>query len=238
MFTTHPMTGLAESTDWSDDDAPGYWTGDASMPRTAQFERTAVHIYSPLYDETTDPILALVFRYRDYTHAYFPQDHFEEVRQVRNWTIGMKDGGYIALWSRRTPSWREYDPAVSATDGMVEPFDLVAEGGADNVWLVEVGTEVDSSFDEFVAAVTAADPEVEGDGPAATVRWTSPSAGEISFGWDAPLVVAGAEQPVGDFPRHDSPWGTIDRLATTYRLAIGDQVLELDFDEGTRSVSA
>jgi hypothetical protein len=237
VFTTHPMTGLPESTDWNEDDGPGYWTGDASMPRSAQHERTAVHIYSPLYDETTDPLLAQVFTYRNYTHAYFPQDHFDEVRQIGNWTIGAKDGGYIALWSHRATAWRTYDPAVHATDGMTLPFDLVAEGGADNVWIVEVGTEDDGSFDEFVSAVTAVEPEVTGEWADTSVQWTSPTGGPITFGWEAAFTVDGTEQPLADFPRHESPWGTVDRLSTSHRWETPNGVLELDFEAGTRSVA-
>jgi len=237
VFTTHPMTGLPESTEWREDGGePGYWTGDASMPRTAQFERTAIHIYSPLWDRTTDPILDLVFRYRDYTHAYFPQDHFDEVRQVGNWTIGTKNGGHIALWSQRPTSWRVYDPEIHATNGMTQPFDLLAEGGADNVWIVEVGTVDEGSFDEFVAAITANEPEITGEGEV-DVRWLSPSNGEMSFGWEAPLVVDGLERPIGDFPRHESPWGAIDRLDTHHRWEVDGSQLDLDFESMTRIVS-
>jgi hypothetical protein len=237
VFTNHPMTGLPESTEWRDDGGePGYWTGDASMPRTAQFERTAIHIYSPLYDETTDPILDLVFHYRDYTHAYFPQDHFDEVRQVGNWTIGTKSGGHIALWSQRPPTWRVYDPEVHATNDMTQPFDLLAEGGPDNVWIVEVGTEDESSFDDFVAAVTASEPVVSGEGQV-DVAWASPSSGEISFGWTAPLVVEGVEQQIADFPRHDSPWGTIERLEKHHSWATEAAALDLDFEAMTRTLT-
>lgn len=207
------------------------------MPRSAQFERTAIHIYSPLYDETTDPILDLVFHYRDYTHAYFPQDHFDEVVQVGNWTIGRKDGGRIALWSQRAPTWRVYDPAVHATNGMEQPFDLVAEGGPDNVWIVEVGTDAaPGSFDDFVTAVTADEPEVTGTGQV-DVRWRSPSLGEISFGWDSPLIVDGREEPTADFPRHESPWGNIDRLQTQHRWSTDGSQLDLDFDTMVRSLA-
>lgn len=237
VFTTHPMTGLPESTNWRDDGGtPGYWTGEASMPRTAQFEKTAVHIYAPLYDETTDPILALVFSYRNYTHAYFPQDHFEEVRQVGNWTIGTKSGGHIALWSHRAPTWREYDPQVHATNGMEQPFDLLAEGGPDNVWIVEVGTEAEQGFDDFVAAVTANTPVVTGETQTTEVVWESPSAGTVEFGWEGDLVVDGEVIPTADFPRHESPWGSTDRLETTHRWERDGQVLGLDFDTGTRTV--
>lgn len=235
VFTTHPMTDADESTAWRDDDSPGYWTGEASMPRSAQHNNTAIHLYLPAYDDTQDPILALVFSYQDYTHAYFPQDHFDEVRQVGNWTLGTKDGGHIALWSWRAPTWRTFDPAVYATNDMVQDFDLQALGGPDNVWVTEVGNE--ASFDAFVAAVTAVDPLVERTEDGFHVEWTSPSNGALTFGWDEAFVVDGVEQPITDFPRHDSPWGTVERLDKHHRFEAGGSVLDLDFEAGTRTIT-
>ena len=237
VFTNHPVTDTAQSTIWAEDGKPGYWTGEASMPRSAQHEGTAVHIYQPKWDESTDPLVWSVFGYRPYTHAYVPQDHFDEVRQVGNWTIAAKNGAYIALWSWRTPTWREYDPAVVATNGMVEPFDLVAEGGADNVWLVEVGSDEGGTLDDFIAALTAADPSVVRDDTGFAVSWTSPSAGIVDFSSTGPFLIEGEEQPLGDFPRHESPWGGIEHLSRQYNLTAGDSTWSNDFDAMTRNVS-
>ncbi len=97
-----------------------------------------------------------VFEYRPYTHAFFPQDHFDEVIQEGNWTFGRTGDGYVALYSWREPTWREYDPTVYATRDMVKPFDLVADGGPDNVWIVEVGDSGQAPFGEWVDERTAA----------------------------------------------------------------------------------
>lgn len=238
VFTNHPVTDPDESTDWSDDGRPGYWTGEASMPRSAQFERTAVHLYVPAWDEATDPLVWTVFGYRPFTHAYVPQDHFDQVRRQGNWTVAERSGAYIALWSWRAPTWRTYDPAVLATRGMTKPFDLVAEGGPDNVWLVEVGTATDDGdLDTFVAALTAHDPEVTRTAEGFDVSWTSPSAGPISFASTGPFVVDGVEQPIADFPRHESPWGMVEHLATTYALRTAGASWRTDFVERSREVS-
>ena len=114
VFTTHPLTPPKVTEDWNDDESPGYWTGEASMPRSAQYRRTAVHIYQPAWSEATDAVLWSVFPYRQFTHAFVPQDRFDEVRQVGNWTIVTKDGGYIALWSWRTATFKANDPGVPA----------------------------------------------------------------------------------------------------------------------------
>ena len=237
VFTTHPVTDVEQSTIWRDDPEPGYWTGDASMPRIAQHRGTAVHIYQPKWDESTDPLVWGVFGYRPFTHAYVPQDHFDEVRQVGNWTIAAKNGGYIALWSWRAPTWREYDPALVATNGMEKPFDLVAEGGPDNVWIVEVGSDDGGSLDDFVAAVTAIEPSVVRDDSGFDVSWTSPSSGVVDWSSTGVFLVEGVEYPTSGHPRHESPWGGIDHLSRQYNLTAGDSTWSLDFDTMTRDLA-
>ncbi len=238
MFTTHPVTGPAKTTDWSVDPAPGYWTGSASMPRSAQHERTAIHIYDPGWDQESDPLVWAVLGYRDYTHAYVPQDHFDQVAQSGNWTVGERKGAYIALWSWRAPTWRIYDPTEYATRGMVKPFDLLAKGGPDNVWIVECGVaSEDGTLDDFVASLTAHDPVVSHGDAGFSVAWQSPSAGAMTFGWNEPFTVAGTEMAIGQFPRHESPWGTIDHQSMTYALSSGAARWTCDFDAHTRQVS-
>lgn len=238
VFTTHPMTEPDTTTNWRSDDKPGYWTGEASMPRSAQFERTGIHIYQPAWDETTDSLLWAVFPYRDYTHAYVPQDRFDEVVQDGHWTFARKGDGYIALWSWRAPTWRVYDPTVHATDGMVKPFDLVAKGGPDNVWIVEVGERSTATFAAWRAQILADEPTVVRDADGFTVDWVSPSSGQLGFGSTAPFTVRGREVSLADFPRHESRLGTVDRLATNYRLGgNGAAGLGLDFDRWRRTVS-
>ncbi|MGB0112941.1 MAG: hypothetical protein WBP59_06945 [Ilumatobacteraceae bacterium] len=237
VFTTHPVTDVAQTTIWADDPAPGYWTGEASMPRVAQHERTAIHIYQPKWDEATDPLVWSVFGYQPYTHAYVPQEHFDEVRQVDNWTIVSKSGGYIALWSWRVPTWREYDSTVVATNGMTKPFDLVAEGGPDNVWIVEVGNDDGGTFDGFVNAVTAIEPSVVRDDAGFTVSWTSPSSGIVDFSSTGAFLVEGVDSPLTDHPRHESPWGGIEHLSRQYNLTAATSTWSCDFDTMTRDVT-
>ncbi len=233
VYTTHPSTEPGDEV-FDNDGKPGYWTGEASMPRSAQHERTAVHIYQPEWDETTAPLLWLLFSYLDYTHAFFPQDHFDEVVQHGNWTFGREGDGYIGLWSWRVASWRTYGPGVD-TGGMVLPFDLVAEGGPDNVWIVEVGDAGQGSFAAWVAERVAAEPTVVRDIDGFTVDWTSPASGALAFGSTGPFTVDGVEQPLSGFPRHESPWGEVGRLEMLHSFATAHTWLELDFDGMSRT---
>jgi hypothetical protein len=237
VFTSHPLTLAKVTDDWNDDGIPGYWTGEASMPRSAQFRRSAIHIYQPAWSEATDALLWSVFPYQPFTHAFVPQDRFDEVRQVGNWTIAAKSGGYIALWSWRTPTFRPNDPGVP-TRSFTQPYDLVAEGGPDNVWIVEVGNDDDDrDLDSFIASLTAAEPVVERTADGFEVAWTSPSAGELGFSSTGAFTVAGAEQPLGDHPRHESPWGTVEHESLRYELSNGANTWAVDFAAATRQVS-
>ena len=237
VFTTHPRTPPPKSVSWEDDAKPGYWTGEASVPRSAQHERTGIHIYQPAWDKTTNDLLWNVFGYQDYTHAYVPQERFDEVVQDGHWTFAHKDDAYIALWSWRAPTWRTYDPAVNPTDGQKRPFDLVAEGGPDNVWIVEVGdTSTDDSFAAFRAAISASEPDVVRNDSGFEVAWRSPASGAVAFGSTGPFTVDGKQQQLGDFPRHESRWGTVDRLSTTFELRSKDATMALDFDNQSRTV--
>ena len=235
VFTTHPLTDLPEGEDWRGDDKPGYWTGEASIPRSAQHERTGIHIYQPAWDETTDELLWTVFPYRDFTHAFVPQERFDEVVEQDGWTFARKGDGWIALWSWRPTAWRTYDPAIHPMIGMTQPYDLVAEGGPDNVWIVEVGDATQGTFEEFVAAVAGAAPSVERDDEGFSVAWTSPSSGEVAFGSTAPFTVDGEQVDQADHPRHESLLGTVGFDETTFELASDQATLALDFAAGTRT---
>ena len=211
------------------------------MPRTTQQHNVAIHIYAPGYDSPTDPLLGPVFGYLNETHAFFPQDHFDEVVQRGGWTIGRRGDGYIALWSHRPTVWRTYDPAVVATRELVKPFDLVAEGSAQNVWIVEVAQRADAGdFDTFVDAIATAPVEVvrpggsEGNGQRA--RYVSPSQGELVFSANQGLIVDGEPVRIKDHPRLDSPWGQVCHQGKFLALADGDASLVIDFDKGAREV--
>jgi hypothetical protein len=243
VFTTHPAVPPVESTVWRDDPEPGYWSGESSMPRSAQHENVAIHIYAAQWTADNPPPLD-AFTYEPYTHAYFPQDHFDEVVQEDSWTFGRFGDGYIALFSHRPTEWIVYDPDVIATNGMVQPFDLRASGGPDNVWIVECGSREDwGTFDEFRQAVLASSVQVTEREPSDTevfggfdIDYDSPSVGRVTFGWTAPFIVAGTVQSTGAFPRYDNPWSQTEFNTRSTRIEYRSSGVELDFEKGQRNI--
>jgi hypothetical protein len=126
---------------------------------------------------------------------------------------------------------------------MVQPFDLVAPGGAANVWIVEVGRAADAGpFDAFVDAVTSAPVEVTrpggAEGTARRVRYVSPSQGELVYSVTGGFRVGGTVVPVADHPRLSSPWGDVCHLGRYLELTEGESRLVIDFDKGAREVHA
>ena len=240
VFTTHPSNPTPKSLDWREDS--GYWTGTASMPRSAQRGRAAIHIYRPGYVSPTDPLLGPLFGYEPYTHAFFPQDRFDEVTNIGHWWCGRKANGYVALWSERPTEWRSYDTATEATGGHTLPFDLIAAGGADNVWVCEVGRAADhGNFAAFVAAVAAAPPVVIHDGGTdstlVSVTYASPTEGTLAFSTRGGFSVDGIEAPLRDHPRHSSPWAEQCAEGPWFDIRDGQSRLVLDLAAGTRTAS-
>jgi hypothetical protein len=224
VFTTHPGHGpTARPGDYLDHDR--YWTGSATLPRATQHGRAVVVQYAPGFAPPELDVLA-AFRYADETHAFVPTERFDAVDLDGSWVFARRRDGYVALWSWRPVAWRAHDPAVTYTAGLTEPFDLVAGGGADNVWICEVG-DADrwGSFDAFRAAVLAATIGVEdhgwGDDGAHrgfTVAYPSPSEGLIQVGPTGPLTVDGAPVEVDGYPRMRNRFVTVPAGGTTYAL--------------------
>ncbi len=241
VFTTHPGHGpTARAGDYLDHDR--YWTGSATLPRAVQHGRVVVSAYAPGYRQPEIEVLA-GFAYAEETHAYLPTERFDEVDLDGHWTFARRRDGYVALWSWRPVAWRAHDLGVTFTNGLVEPFDLVAGGGAENVWICEVG-DVDrwGSFAAFRDAVTAASVSAEDHGwgedgahRGFTVAYASPAEGQLSVGPTGPLQVDGADVPVGGYPRMSNRFVEVPAGGTTFALADDEGSWTLDLMAGTRS---
>ena len=120
----------------------------------------------------------------------------------------------------------------AVTAESIPPDSPITAPGGSNVWICELGNADESgSFAGFVDAVLGAAIEVVDE---TEIRYVSPSRGPISFGWDAPLVVDGAEQALGPHPRYDNPFSEVPFGARRLDIRRGDASLILDLDAGTR----
>jgi len=251
VFTTHPSylpvaDGEQPPVEWNwqkeDEPGPGYWTGQASLPRIAQYKNAAIIIYAPQF--APKPLGIKSFDYRQETHAYFPTASFDEYEQSGSWIFGRKGDSYVALYSLKPTSWRLNQPEVYKNDG--KPFDLVAGGGAENVWIVELGSRSENgSFEIFKSAIKAANvqttriPDAEGDGydDGYDVEYESPSQGKMTFGWTAQFKVKDVAVPLNWDSRFDNKYVNAEFASGVYEITNGEHKLSLDFSAGKRKMT-
>jgi hypothetical protein len=254
VFTQHPRVPVSSADDASDNTS--HWTGDGAIPRSAQVENVSISLYDPAYEgDGGVGTGSYSFTYEDYTHAWFPTEHFDQVVQRDGWTIGRKGDGYIALWSARPTEWRKYKPGEFTRD-LKEDFDLMAPGGPDNAWITEVAQAGDyDSFDDFVDTITATKPQATGpfsctDGSCAddpvTVTYDSPTQGTLTYGWDpakpvgdqVPLTQDGKDVDLHpDGVRWDAPFASATFDDGVYSASLDGSTLALDFPKATRQTS-
>ncbi len=240
VFTTHPGAEPERGTAWTGADR--YWTGGGTLPRAAQHGALSISLYTPAFVNPGPPLES--FRYLDYTHAYFPQERFDEIVQGDGWTFGRSSDGYVALWSWRPLAWRTYDDPEVFTNGLEQPFDLVARGGPDNVFLTQVGdARTFGDFATFRARVAAGAidvaprPATGGLPGGFDVTYRSPTEGEVRFGTTGPLLVQGAEVPLSAGYRYDNPWAQVPVGARAFTIADLEGSLRLDFTSDERAVT-
>ena len=211
VFTTHPKNEPQSGTQWPDDD--GYWTGNGSLPRAAQHGAVSISLYAPAFAPTGSA--ARLVRLPRLHARVLPAGALRRGGAAGGWTFGRRATATsrCGRGGRRTGA-PTTTPGSSPTASR-SPFDLVADGGADNMWITQVGDA--AKFGSFAAFRTA----VLGRAGAGArrdrrprpgcpggfdVAWDSPTEGPLTFGTTAPLTVKGAVEPIDGYPRYDNPW--------------------------------
>ena len=209
IFTSFP-SDLGDSAGGSE--LAGEWIG-SWLPRATLYQNVGVIQYQSQHVPLADAYLS-----SGQTHAFFPRERFDELRQQGGWTFGCAGQAYVALFSEHATSWSQDND-----------YELIAEGET-NVWIVELGSSEEwASFDAFTTAITAAQVQIGDD-----VLYDSPSVGSVQVGWEGPMTVAGTAVDLGPYPRWDNTFAHVDSGATVTRIELDDTRLVLDFAQGTR----
>jgi len=209
VFANHPG-----SFSQSADVPAGWWRGNATLPRVAQWRDALV----ALYDLPEDDRLG-------FTHAHFPAFAFDESYvaasddpdSLSHWAFARVGQGYLALYAARGFAEVRYGP-----DAHWE----LRSPGLQNVWLCQMGAEsTDGSFGDFRRAVLATQPAIDG----LRVSWTTLRGDRLEFGWTGPLRLNGAEQPITGFPHHESAFARAALPARSMDIGYGSEMLRLNF---------
>jgi hypothetical protein len=201
VFVTHPPCVSEEGSH-----RPGYWHGNVTLPRVAQWYDTLIDIRNLPDDD-----------WMGFTHAFFPTFAFDQYAIHSGWAFAQVGDGYLA---------------ITAAAGI----ELVTEGdhayreirsyGAQNIWLCQMGRATrDGDFEAFQERVLSLGTEF-GD---LSVRCGNLRGQELRFGWHGPLLVNGVEQPLSGFKHYDSPICTCELGDEVIEIAGWQEVLQLNF---------
>ncbi|GHU09483.1 hypothetical protein FACS1894151_07320 [Spirochaetia bacterium] len=206
-------------------DRPNQIAGNSFMPRAVQHENVVLCVHRV-------PTESAHFFF---THLYFPQSEFDEVREEGLWIFGKRGGAYIAVYSSIKGAWRRpdinlyrilYQDRADEEFKFAKPWEYNVPKHA-VVYVCEMGDEEkNGSFDNFIAGFKGA--AFSGDTFAFTYQ--SPSVGKMSFGWDEPLKVKDAEVGIHAYKRYDNPFCQAEFGKKVYEIQGGGEKIVLDFD--------
>lgn len=201
VFVNHPVTVHDEN-----DLRPNFWSGNGVLPRVAQWQDTLIGVYNLPDDD-----------WMGWTHAYFPRAAFDEFVLHEGWAFGRKGDGYIALTAANGLDAQDRGPW---TDREIRSY------GHHNVWLCQMGRcAEDGDFAQFIAAVTASQPNFDD----LAVRLTNIRGTELAFAWEGPLRVDSSVQPITGFRHYDSLYCHADLSATEMVIRYQEYTMRLDF---------
>lgn len=203
VFSNHPACV-------SEDEAqrPGWWRGNAVLPRIAQWKDVLVAVYKLPDDD-----------WMGFTHAYFPIYAFDETVIKNGWAFARKGDGYLAITASCGIEQIKRSP-----DGYRELRSI----GKNNIWLVHMGRKAqDKSFAQFQRKIQAL-----------KIKWQDLSVScislrgeEIVFGWEGSLLVKGKKQSLKEEKHIQNPYCTADMPAKNMDIDFRGDVMRLSFEE-------
>lgn len=178
---------------------PGPWIGHSLLPLVAQHRNVLIALHRirpyPIYDQPP-------WWHENRTHAYLPQEHFDEFTFAGDWACGRVGDGYMALRPSLPGTWSPPESPGPAGRHYTQPYEWVVPA-TDVAWVCECGSaEEHGSFASFVAAIEAA----ALDGDTQHLTYESPSVGNIVIGWEEPFLVEGRAVDLHPAARFDNPY--------------------------------
>jgi hypothetical protein len=190
----------------SDSRVPGFWVGNAHVPRVAQWRDALIAMHRVA---DTD-LLA-------WTHAYFPCATFDEYGLHDGWAFARVGEGYVALTSSAE--------MVLTAEGRYALRELRVSGSAPT-WLVQMGrAALDGDFHTFQSKVLAARYACTED----AVRWTTIRGDDVRLAWSGPLTVNGRVQSSAEGRHFDNAYAMAELPCTSLDIRMNDELLRLNF---------
>jgi hypothetical protein len=203
VFTSHPACAGE-----GDGRRPNFWSGNAVLPRVAQWKDLLIAVYQFSDDD-----------WMGFTHAYFPVHGMGDHAVRDGWAFGRVGDGYIALTAAR---------GLEFQTGGDNAYRELRSPGTPNIWLCQTGRAAqDVSFGAFVEKMLALPVKFEGG----TVEITSLRGDRLRFGWQGDFLVNGEVQSLKGFTHYDNPYCTCGLNAPDMEIRYGADALRLHFEE-------
>jgi hypothetical protein len=201
VFVSHPACSSE-----SPAHRPGFWLGNAVLPRVAQRNDTLVAVYNFSAEGM------------DFTHAHFPVYQFDEYVLRDGWAFARKGEGYLAITAARGLEMIKQGRSA---------YRELRSHGSPNIWICQMGRAAkDGSFAEFQAKMLG----VRLEWPENAVKFTTIRGESLEFGWNTPLRVNGSELKLGIELAIESPYCTAELGSSQYEIGFGDTAVRLTFD--------
>jgi len=206
VFTTHP--GWAAFSDIDRNFSPDYWVGNGIFPHSVQYKNVHISIYDLKKRKGFIEKKRALF-----THAYFPQDLFDEVILEDNYLFGRHKDTYIALIAKNK---LEFNPEDNT--------DCIQQGEL-TYWICILGDiEKDKSFEEFIQKTRSN--KIEFTNKKLTIK--SKDTYELEYNKDFKLN----NVPIlTEYKRLESPYGDIERKPKEIRIQFQNKYLYLNYDK-------
>lgn len=202
VFSNRPAVSSEEAAN-----RPGYWLGNETLPRVAQWKDALVAVYG----ETPPESLG-------FTHAYFPIYKFDEWEMKDGWAYARKGKGYLAITAARGLELVKHGPG-----GYCE----LRSYDAPNIWICQMGRESqDGSFSDFQRKVKKIHLAWSGN----AVHFKTLRGEKVQFGWEGPLVVDEAAQKLAFEKMIDNPYCTAEPGASILEIQYEGTIMRLNFE--------
>lgn len=183
---------------------PGFWHGNVTLPRTAQWKDVLVSIHNAPDDD-----------WMGFTHAYFPTYAFDKWKVKDNWGIAQVGDGYIAITAANG-----LELITTGNNAQRE----IRSGGKQNTWICMMGRKaLDGSFHEFTKKILSLDVTLEPQ----SIHCDTLRGDTLDFGWRGPLLVNEQTQPLSGFKHYDNPYCEAELGSEQIDVRFGEQMMRL-----------
>lgn len=219
LFSTHPAREDTFGT------SPGYWVGNGRCPMSVQNKNVNITVY-----KMPEKKRLLETKITEKTHVYFPKCFYDITEHESDMIFAKKGNVFVAVISNGVLKFEPYRKEVA--DSLFNfqdmdnlnikgEFDLVRAGGEYHMYVTELSTEKEESYEEFKSRIKGNAIEFLHNG----VIYKSLGR-KILVTYSGCFSINGEEQ-LTDYMRYDSDYCKAERGAEKIKISYLDQSLEL-----------